>query len=87
MIQSSFFVYLTLKKCIMNTIVIENVDNKTSELLIELIKKLGLRVTTKKENTSQSKTIMNVKNGFEEMKLINEGKLKSTPIDDFLNEL
>jgi hypothetical protein len=71
----------------MNTIVIENVDNKTTELLIELIKKLGLRVTTKKEKTSQSKTIMNVKNGFEEMKLINEGKLKSTPIDDFLNEL
>ena len=87
MIQSSFFVYLTFKKYAMNTIVIENVDNKTSELLIELIKKLGLRVTTKKENTSQSKTIMNVKNGFEEMKLINEGKLKSTPIDDFLNEL
>jgi hypothetical protein len=71
----------------MNTIVIENVDNKTSELLIELIKKLGLKVTTTKKNTSQLKTIMNVKNGFEEMKLINEGKLKSTPIDDFLNEL
>jgi hypothetical protein len=71
----------------MNTIVIENVDNKTSELLIELIKKLGLKVTTTKKNNSQLKTIMNVKNGFEEMKLINEGKLKSTPIDDFLNEL
>ena len=87
MIQSSFFVYLFFKKCIMNTIVIENVDNKTSELLIELIKKLGLKVTTTKKKSSQSKTIMNVKNGFEEMKLINEGKLKSTPIDDFLNEL
>lgn len=71
----------------MNTIVIENVDNKTSELLIELVKKLGLKVTRTKKNTSQSKTLMNVKNGFEEMKLINEGKLKSTPIDDFLNEL
>jgi hypothetical protein len=71
----------------MNTIVIEHVDNKTSELLIELVKKLGLSVKSEKETDSKKKTLKNIKQGFEEMKLINEGKLKSTPLNEFLNEL
>lgn len=76
-----------LNLMIMNTIVIEHVDNKTSELLIELVKKLGLSVKSEKESGSKKKTLKNIKQGFEEMKLINEGKLKSTSLNEFLNEL
>ncbi len=71
----------------MNTIVIEHVDNKTSTLLIELIKKLGLSVKTQKETDTKEATLNNIKQGFEEMKLIKQGKIKTTSLNDFLNEL
>jgi predicted metal-dependent TIM-barrel fold hydrolase len=71
----------------MNTIVIEHVDNKTATLLVELIKKLGLTVKTQKETDAKTATLNTIKQGFEEMKLIKQGKLKTTSLNDFLNEL
>lgn len=71
----------------MNTIVIEHVDNKTVTLLIELIKKLGLTVKTQKETGPKTATLDTIKQGFEEMKLIKQGKLKTTSLNNFLNEL
>ncbi len=41
------------------------------------------------EETTPSKEdiLSNIKRGFEEMKLIKKGKLKTTSLNDFLNEL
>jgi hypothetical protein len=36
---------------------------------------------------SKEDIISNLRKGFEEMKLIKKGKLKTTPAKDFLNEL
>lgn len=36
---------------------------------------------------SKEETIENIKRGFEEMRLIKQGKLKTTSLKDFLNEL
>jgi hypothetical protein len=35
----------------------------------------------------QRKTVANIRQGFKEMKLVQEGKLKSQSADDFLAEL
>lgn len=39
------------------------------------------------EGPTKEEIIENLKAGFEEMKLIKEGKLKATPAKEFLNEL
>ena len=77
----------------MNTIIIENVDNKTTEIITALVKRLGLTVETKTEEDSAEKEaskkeiISNIKEGFKEMDLIKKGNLKTTALNDFLNEL
>jgi len=39
------------------------------------------------EEPSKEEIISNLKRGFKEMQLIKKGKLKTTSIEDFLNEL
>lgn len=39
------------------------------------------------EDAQKNEIISNLKNGFEEMKLIKEGKSKTTSLNDFLNDL
>jgi len=39
------------------------------------------------DEPTKKQILDNIKAGFEEMKLIKEGKLKATPLKDFLNEL
>jgi hypothetical protein len=39
------------------------------------------------EEPSKEEIISNLKKGFKEMQLIKKGKLKTTSIEDFLNEL
>lgn len=55
---------------------------------IELAKNLHYvkKIETDEEPT-KVEIINNLKQGFEELKLIKKGKLKTTSIDDFLNEL
>jgi hypothetical protein len=38
------------------------------------------------DGSSKSEIINNIKKGFEEMQLIKAGKLKTTPLNDFLGE-
>jgi hypothetical protein len=39
------------------------------------------------EGDSKEEIIANLKEGFKEMKAFKEGKVKGTPLQDFLNEL
>lgn len=39
------------------------------------------------EDYNKENIVDNIKKGFEEMQLIKEGKLKTTSLNDFLNEL
>jgi uncharacterized protein YlbG (UPF0298 family) len=44
------------------------------------------KIETDEEDTKE-KIVTNLKKGFEEMQLIKQGKLKTTSLNDFLNEL
>jgi len=44
-------------------------------------------VKTQKETDAKTATLNAIKQGFEEMKLIKQGKLKTTSLNDFLDEL
>jgi hypothetical protein len=39
------------------------------------------------DEPTKNEIVSNLKRGFEEMRLIKKGKLKTTSLDDFLNEL
>lgn len=55
---------------------------------VQLAKNLNYvkKIETDEEPTKED-VIENLKAGFEEMKLIKEGKLKTTPAKEFLDEL
>ena len=58
--------------------------NKTQlSILKNLAKEMGMSFETKKEES----ILDNIKNGVQEMQLIKRGKLKTTSLNDFLNEL
>jgi hypothetical protein len=58
--------------------------NKTQlSILKNLAKEMGMSFETKKEEC----ILDNIKNGLQEMQLIKRGKLKTTSLNDFLNEL
>jgi hypothetical protein len=58
--------------------------NKTQlSILKNLAKEMGMSFETKKEES----ILDNIKNGLQEMQLIKRGKLKTTSLNDFLNEL
>lgn len=58
--------------------------NKTQlSILKNLAKEMWMSFETKKEES----ILDNIKNGLEEMQLIKRGKLKTTSLNDFLNEL
>ena len=56
--------------------------NYTNDTLISL-----LLSNLKKFNDLDEKVIYNFKEGLNELKLINQGKLKARPIKEFLDEL
>jgi len=53
---------------------------------MELIKNLDF-VQIEEGGDSKEEIIANLRQGFKEMKLYKDGKLKGTPLNDFLNEL
>ena len=62
-------------------------DNKYS-FFMELIKNLGIeKVKEEPLNAEEKKVLNSIEKGLREVKLIEEGKLKGTPLKDFLNEL
>lgn len=64
-------------------------DNKYP-LFMELARSINFIKKIEEEESeepSKEEVIRNLKRGFEEMQLIKKGKLKTTPLKDFLNEL
>lgn len=68
------------------------IPDKEYNFFMKLIKSLGFVSIEKSQvsetNDNSKEDIINkIKEGFEEMKLIKEGKKQATPLKDFLNEL
>ena len=63
-------------------------SDKDYNHFLELAKNLQYvkKIETDDEPTKED-LIKNLKKGFQEMKLIKKGKLKTTSLNDFLNEL
>lgn len=64
------------------------ITDKEYTHFVELAKNLHYvkKIETDEEPTKED-IINNLKKGFEEMQLIKKGKLKTTSLNDFLNEL
>lgn len=73
------------KLCFMKQVILNIPDNKYS-FFIELIKNLKF-VKVKEESAINEEALKSLEQGFKEIKLIQDGKLKSRPAKDFLNEL
>ncbi len=64
------------------------VPDKDYSFFMKLVKSLGfVQLEEVDKGDSKEDIIKNLKSGFEEMKLIKEGKLKTTSAKDFLNDL
>ena len=71
----------------MRHITVYTTDNEYSHFL-ELVKNLHYVKKIELDNElSKEGIVENIKEGFKEMQLIKQGKLKTTSLNDFLNEL
>lgn len=71
---------------IMKKITIMIPDNKYS-FFLELVKNLGLEKVKEEPIEASQEALEGLEQGFREVKLIQEGKMKSTPLQEFLDEL
>ncbi|MEX0811399.1 MAG: hypothetical protein WD048_04215 [Chitinophagales bacterium] len=67
--------------------VVLNIKNSEFKFFMNLIEKLNFVQIEDIEGDTKADVIKNVEQGFKEMKLYNENKLKTTPAKDFLDEL
>lgn len=64
------------------------IPEKEYKFFMKLIKSLGfVKIEEIDRGDSKKDIINNLEQGFKEMKMVKEGKLKTTPAKDFLNEL
>jgi len=70
----------------MKQVVLNIPDNKFS-FFMELLKSFRYVKVEKYTDTSNEEIIEGIKKGLNEVKLIEKGKMKSTPLKEFLNEL
>ncbi|MDA8895595.1 hypothetical protein N9I98_04455 [Flavobacteriales bacterium] len=63
-----------------------NIKEGKFQFFMELIKNLDF-VQVDGDGDSKQSILNNIKIGLEEVKLAKQGKLKTTPAEDFLNEL
>lgn len=61
-------------------------DNKYS-FFLELVKNLGLEKVKEEPIEASQEALDGLEQGFREVKLIQEGKMKGTPLQEFLDEL
>lgn len=62
--------------------------NKEYKHFVQLAKSLDyVKKIETDDEPSEEEIIKNLRQGFKEMKLIKQGKLKTTSLEDFLNEL
>lgn len=75
------------KKRTMKELLIK-IPEKEYSFFMKLIKNLGfVQIEQSIEGDSKEAIIQNLKHGFEDMKQIKKGKLKTKSANDFLNEL
>lgn len=70
----------------MKQITINIPDNKYS-FFLELIKNLGLEKVKEEPVEASQEALEGLEQGFKEVKLIQEGKMKGTTLEEFLDEL
>ncbi|MCC5929443.1 MAG: hypothetical protein JJU28_09380 [Cyclobacteriaceae bacterium] len=70
----------------MKQITINIPDNKYS-FFLELLKNLGLEKVKEKPVDARQQALEGLEQGLREVKLIEEGKMKGTPLKEFLDEL
>lgn len=70
----------------MKQITINIPDNKYS-FFLELIKNLGLEKVKEESVEASEEALKNLEQGFQEVKLIQDGKMKGTPLKEFLDKL
>ena len=63
-----------------------NIQDTKFQFFMELVKSLDF-VQIDNEGDSKKYILSNIKKGLKEVKLAKQGKLKTTPAKDFLNEL
>ena len=66
--------------------IIINIPDDKYAFFIELVKNLDF-VQMEEMGDTKEEIIANLKEGFKEMKQFKEGRLKGTPLEDFLDEL
>lgn len=65
-----------------------NVPDSKFSFFMELIENLGLeKVDEEAMATDKEEALAGIEQGFKEVKLIQEGKMKGTSLKDFLDEL
>jgi len=62
-----------------------NIKESKFHFFMELVKSLDFAQVD--EGDSKEAILNNLKQGFKEMKLYKQGKMKGTPLNDLLNEL
>lgn len=70
--------------------VIVNVPDKNYPFFIKLVKSLDFVTVDeqpKKKKAAKHPVLKSIEQGLKEVELIKKGKLKATPLKDFLNEL
>lgn len=70
----------------MKKITINIPDNKYS-FFLELVKNLGLEKVKEEPVNVNQDALKGLEQGFREVKLIQDGKMKGTPLNEFLDEL
>ncbi|WP_158858037.1 hypothetical protein [Lunatibacter salilacus] len=70
----------------MKKITINIPDNKYS-FFLELVKNLGLEKVKEEPVNANQDALKGLEQGFKEVKMIQDGKMKGTPLNEFLDEL
>ncbi len=65
--------------------VVLNIKDEKYQFFMELVKNLDFVLVDKGD--SKNDILQNIKKGLEEVKLAKQGKLETTSINDFLNEV
>jgi len=64
-----------------------NIPEDKYSFFLELVENLGLEKVKEEQIEAGQEVIEGLEQGFKEVKMIQEGKMKGTPLKKFLNEL
>jgi hypothetical protein len=64
-----------------------NIPDNKYDFFLELIKNLGLEKVKEEPIEAGQEALRGLEQGFKEVKLIQEGKMKGTPLKEFLDQL